>query len=354
MTKEIQSFKKEIDDILVPHDKLEAIIVKVVEETAPKRISSIRKKVWYGASAAVITFGMVLGSAAFSPAMAGILSKVPIIGSIFSESGDPGLAQVSEQGLTNVVRESQAVGDTTLTVDEVFYDGTRFTISYSLESERAHGESYLSSGPDLTINGEPINFSAGYEETPVTANFRTGILDIAVSEDLPEDDFELGLTFHGEDDKRWNFTIPITVHADVTRVAIDHQQQAGGIDLTVSDLKMGPTRALITFHTISKEDNWLSSFLEFKVVDERGNEIKSYSGGSQGELIGEKVYTTGSHFFDPISDDVKELTFIPYLDLPADGGGVEIDEDGNKTELEFELSQGEDIQFDSFTVPLSR
>lgn len=352
MTEETQRFKKAVDDIHVPHEKLAAIISETAENALEKRKPSVRKKLLYGTAAASVAAGLLFGLSAGSPALAGVLSKVPLIGSIFSESGDPGLERVSEEGLTNVVQKAQTVGDTTLTVDEVFYDGTRFTISFSLESEKALEDHYLSSGPDPTINGEPINFSASYEETKVSANFRTGIYDIAVSEDLPEDDFELGLTFHGEDGKRWDFTVPVSVHADVTRVAIGHEQQAGGIALTVSDLKIGPTRALITFHTVSEGDNELANFIEFKVADEEGNEIESYFGGSQGERIGGKMYTTGSHFFDPLDDDVKELTLTPYLALPAGGGGVEIDESGKETELAFDFSGAEDIEFDSFTVTL--
>ncbi|MFE4243261.1 hypothetical protein [Peribacillus butanolivorans] len=39
--------------------------------------------------------------------------------------------------------------------------------------------------------------------------------------------------------------------------------------------------------------------------------------------------------FDPISEDIKELTITPYLALPTDGGGVELDENGEYRELDF-------------------
>jgi len=46
------------------------------------------------------------------------------------------------------------------------------------------------------------------------------------------------------------------------------------------------------------------------------------------------VYTSNKQF-DPIDSDVTEVTITPYLDLPTSGGGVEIDENGEETELEY-------------------
>lgn len=52
--------------------------------------------------------------------------------------------------------------------------------------------------------------------------------------------------------------------------------------------------------------------------------------------------------FDPVDSNVNELTITPYLVLPANGGGVQIDENGNEKEMEFKGDLIQQIEFDSF------
>ena len=75
--------------------------------------------------------------------MATIVSQIPIIGSIFSESGEHGLERVSELGLTQALGESKTVNGITITIDEVFYDGTRVTVGYSQQSEEPLDHYYV-------------------------------------------------------------------------------------------------------------------------------------------------------------------------------------------------------------------
>lgn len=349
MREKIHFFKNEIDSIPVPTEKLDAIIAKTVGEAAMNRKPRRRQKVLYGAGAAVIALGLLVSSAAVSPAMASIVSKIPIVGSIFAESGDRGLKQASEQGLVTTVGKPQAVAGISITIDEVFYDGTRFSIGYSLKSEKPIGELYLR--PELTINGESIGFSGSSEEDRKTDTYRTGILEIDSPAPFPENS-KLGLTFHAEDGKRWDFSIPVSVQNTVKLVPVGHKQQAGGIELTVTNVKIGPAGMLVTFDAVSKNTNYLPSYLEFKVVDQSGKEIVSHSGGSQGKTIDGKEYITGSRLFDPIGSDVKELKITPYLSLPSGGGGVQIDEKGKETKQNARLKRGEEIKFNSFTVTL--
>lgn len=349
-TKEIHSFKEKIDEIEVPTEKLDEIIAKTIKETEVKRP---RKRKWlYSTGVVAVTASLLLfGSAAVSPAMASVVSNIPIIGSIFGQSGDPGLEQVSEQGLTNIVGESQRVGNTTITIDEVFYGDTRFTIGFSLASDEPVDESYLTSGPEFTIDGEFISNAGSYGETEITPTYRTGILEIDAFEEIPES-FTLGLIFEGQDGKNWDFSFPITRQADAESIVVDHHEESEGIDLTIPDLKISPAGVLISFQALSEENDYLAASLEFNIVDENGNELVSHSGGSSGEIIDGLEYVTGNRLFDPIDDHVQELTITPHLVFPTAGGGVEIDEDGNETAIPFQSRQGEEIEFKSFTVPI--
>ncbi|MBA9025556.1 DUF4179 domain-containing protein [Peribacillus huizhouensis] len=351
MTDKIRSFKEEIDHIHVPVDKLDAIILNTVQGRLPKRNSSIRKKILYSVGAAVVVFGLFLSSATNSPVMANIVSQIPIIGTIFSESEDRGLEQVSKQGLADLVGITKTVEGTSITLHEVFYDKTRFTIGFSIESEKPLGEFYLSSGPSFTVNGKSFSHAGDYKETEISKTHRTGIANIEAFEELPEA-FTLGLKFNGKDGKQWDFSTPVSAQANVQSVAIHHTQKAGGIDLTVTDLQVSPAGLLFTLSAQSEKPGYLSGVLDFKVIDEKGNELVSHSGGSKVETMAGKEHLTGTRLIDPIGDNVKKLTITPYLTQPIGGSSVKIDAQGNDTITEFNPLKGADIEFKSFTVTL--
>ncbi|GEC91484.1 DUF4179 domain-containing protein [Brevibacillus brevis] len=130
------------------------------------------------------------------------------------------------------------MGGHAITVNEVYYDGTRFTIGYTLETKQAVGEHYLGSSPDLTANGKAFGYTGSSKHTQITPTLATGIVEIDAINGLPKE-FKLGLSFHGEDGKEWSFSLPISSRTDTKRIPIHHQQQAGSIDLTVSDITMG-------------------------------------------------------------------------------------------------------------------
>ena len=187
-----------------------------------KEKGAIRKKVLYSLGAAVVAFGLLVGSATVSPVMATFVSQIPVVGSIFSESGERGLEQVSELGLTQVVGESKTIEGNTITIDEVFYDGTRLTIGYSLASEEPLGEFYLGSGMDFTIDGKRVSFGGSSGETEITPTYRTGLYNIEpASTDIPEK-FTLGLFFEGEGGERWKFSVPVKTQssADLSQSTI--------------------------------------------------------------------------------------------------------------------------------------
>ncbi|WP_438313393.1 DUF4179 domain-containing protein [Sporosarcina sp. FA9] len=352
MTDKIPAFKSEIDKIHVPSEKLDAIISQTLRKNVPKRKKSMCKKLIYTASAAVVALGLLVGSATVSPVMANFVLQIPLLGSIFSESGDLGLVQVSNLGLTQAVGVSKAVKGDTITIDEIFYDGARFTVSYSLETKEPLGENYFEhSGPDFTVDGKTVSYSGGLSETDVTPTYRTGVFSIDAITELPEE-FIFGLHFKSLDNKRWKFKIPVKAQSGVEVVTINHTQKAEGIDLSVSDLKISPAGLLIHFNAVSNENFFLTSSIDFHVVNEEGIEIGSHSGGSKGTNENGKVNQSGNRLFDPISDSVKILTVTPYVSHSTEGGGVEIDKDGTETKIEFKPYDGKRIEFDSFTISL--
>ncbi|MCG3087446.1 DUF4179 domain-containing protein [Sporosarcina cyprini] len=353
MSDKIPMFKKEIDDIPVPVDKLDDIITKAVQEGVQKRKRLNGNKLLLSVGAIAATLALLIGSATVSPVMANIVSQIPVLGSIFSESGDPGLKRVSELGLTQVVGESKTVRGNTITIDEVFFDGTRLTVGYSLTSEEPLGEFYLDQGIDFTIDGKKFSFGGNGGETEITPTYRRGIYNIEPSGiDVPEE-FKLGLSFEGKGGERWKFFIPVKTQTGAEFVTIDETQQAGGVGLNISTLEISPVGLRLTYNTVAEENEFFSgAYIKFKAVDSSGNELTiSSEGGGHSKNENGKIYAKGNSLFEPIDESVTKLTITPYLDLSSVGGGVEFDGAGNETSIDFEPNK-EEIKFDSFTVTL--
>ncbi|MFD5853487.1 DUF4030 domain-containing protein [Cytobacillus pseudoceanisediminis] len=77
---------KEVDKIKIPEDKLDQAIQQGLRR-GKKSQRGFGKKVIYTCSAAVLLFGLLIGSASVSPTIANVVSQIPYLGQIF-ESKD--------------------------------------------------------------------------------------------------------------------------------------------------------------------------------------------------------------------------------------------------------------------------
>lgn len=343
-----------------PRDEVRAAMARGIQQAEelgkPVQMNrrGIRKLFVYIASA-VAVFSMTIGTAYVSPTFASTLSKLPIIGSVFNDSGLPGLKKASEQGLTKAVGETQTINGISITVDEVLYDDSRITVGVTMESERELSEFYFRAGMDITINGNRPSVSSGsYSERILSPTVRTGIttFDVKQIEDMP-DSFKLGLTLEGENGEKWTFSIPIEKITEIVHVPVNHQQQVDGIQLGVSNLSISPSGITLDYEATEKGiiDN-PPAFIEFFVTDEQGREIASHSGGGKAQYDEGVWKLSSSKSFDPIAKDAKKLIITPYLSIPTNGGGVRIDANGKETHLPFNPSAYKDEKFQPFTVEI--
>jgi Family of unknown function (DUF5643) len=87
-------------------------------------------------------------------------------------------------------------------------------------------------------------------------------------------------------------------------------------------------------------------------MDQDGNEMAGRMGGASGERVKDKIVFKSRKQFDPLDSNVTELTITPYLVIPSDGGGVEIDENGKEKEVKFKRDSIRPVEFDSFKVKI--
>lgn len=309
----------------------------------------------YAMSSIAAVFILLVGTSHFSPALATSLSQIPIIGSVFGDSDLIGLQQAQEKGLTTQIGETQTINGISVTLDEILYDQNNITIGLLIESEEELEEFYFGSDMEFTINGEAPDASSGsYGEEILSTTSLTAIQEISVTDEMP-DHFDLGLLLQGENGEKFYFSAPIKLVGNIEKVPMQHTETADGIELDVTEFSYGDAGASISFTSTEDAkaaDAGISraSAIEFKMIDQDGNKIESHSGGVQGERIKDKMVYTSHKQFAPIDSSVSELTITPYLELPTDGGGVEIDEEGKEKELEFKGNSLQQVEFESFKV----
>lgn len=354
MNNKISSFKKEIDKIQVPVEKLDTIIGNVLDGEMPKRKGMVWRRMAIGTSAAILSLGILVGSAAVSPAMANFVSQIPIIGSIFSQSEDKGLVQVSETGLAQVIGETKTVNGTSLTIDELFYDGTRFTFSYSLVSDVPITDNHYLIPSSTTIDGEQYISGMGRgDEVVISPTERTGIYELGTikpeREQLLKEEFELGLWFEGKGGEKWDFHIPVVKQAAVQLIDINEVQQLEehNLKLIVTSIESGPGGMLLNYKIESPYDRNLASFIRFQVFDENGNEYKANTGGGYGER-----YVKMNVLYDPIKDDATQLTINPYMYIPEEGTAFEFI-GGEMVPKDYSAYREKMYPFKTFRVKLS-
>jgi hypothetical protein len=349
-----------------PRDEVRGAIAKGIQQAEeqtnlsqpPVQIKrkSKRKPLLYIASTAA-AFSIMIGSAAYvSPTFASTLSQLPIVGSVFSNSGLLGLKQASEQGLTSTIGEKQTINGISVTVDEVLYDESNITVGITIDSEKELSNEYFGAGLDFTINGKNPEVSSGsYGEKVLSPTVRTGIATFDVKDNMP-DSFEMGLVLEAKGGEKWEFTAPVKKITDIVYVPVNHHQQAEGIQLDVSKISLSPSGVALTYEATEKGiiDNAQigASFIEFRMTDEHGKEITSHSGGGEGHFNDGQWKFSSTKSFDPISKDVQKIVITPYLMLPSDGGGVQIDHTGVETKIPYDKSALKEVKFQPFTVEI--
>lgn len=322
MNSQWPDFKKEMDKISVPIDKLDSIITDTINENRVKK--SKKKIALYSLSAAVIGFGLFIGSASISPAMAKIASHIPIIGTFFNDVNDEGLRIVGQKGLTQIIDQTSKDNGITLTMNEIFYDGTRLTFGYTQESLFAIGELER---PTIVVNGKEINFSSSYSGNFVTPQKYKGVIDINPTEELPEEfNIKIRIDAVGPIPGKWEFEFPVKQSNEVTVIRPQEVKMIEQAEVQITSLKLGPAGTdLAVKITMDEENNMLDPYmLDFYILDEEGDILDIVSKSGHGETENGKAVDNLDILYTPLKEGTKKVSIIPYI-IPMTEGNAEED-----------------------------
>ncbi|CAM3807494.1 DUF4179 domain-containing protein [Mesobacillus thioparans] len=337
MSSQFPNVKNEMDQISVPVEKLDNIIAQTVSGTKVKKPK--KRIVWYSMSAAVVGFGLFIGSAMVSPAMAKVAANIPIVSTFFNDVGDEGLKIAGQKGLTHTVDQTAKDKGITLTINEVFYDGTRLTLGYTQESLLPLGELER---PVIKADGKEINFSSGYSGEFITPQKYKGIVDITPTEELPEN-FDMKIHFDavGLVPGNWSFQFPVRQSNEVKVISLDEKMKLMGAELNVNSLKIGPAGTVLDMKIIADSGLLDPNSLEFYLIDDKGSVINFLNGRLQGETVDGKEYGALQRLYEPLDESVRSVKVIPYrIEFPL-GDLKEESVKLDHIELPFTMSQGE-------------
>ncbi len=310
MNNQLPEFKNEVDKIAVPTEKLDLIIANTIKENKVKKPK--RRIALYSLSAAVLGISLLIGSAIASPAMAKIASHIPLIGVFFNDSDDEGLRIAGQKGLTQIVDQSAKDNGITLTMNEVFYDGTRLTFGYTQEALLAIGEIER---PTIEVNGKEINFSSGYSGDFITPLKYKGTMDISPTEELPEE-FELKMRIDavGRIPGKWEFVFPVKQSNEVTVIRPTEVKSIEGAEMKISTLKLGPAGVSLAVQvTADQNQNKLDIYgLHFYILDKKGNMLDIVSASGMGDVENGIETAKLDILFSPLKEGIKKVEIIPY------------------------------------------
>ncbi|RFB13485.1 DUF4179 domain-containing protein [Bacillus sp. HNG] len=340
MSKHYPEFNKELEKIHVPVEKLDRIILQTINENnkqKPRRKKIILTTIGSVAAA----FILFLGSATFSPTLAKVASEIPLVGTFFNESSDEGLQIAGKSGLTQVVNQKAKDNGVKLTMNEIFYDGTRLTFGMTHESLFAIGDFER---PTILVNGQEINFSAGTSGKFINPSKYEIVMDIKPTEDLPEEfDMKVIIDAVGLIPGNWEFEFPVKQSNEVTVIQLNKTNVIYDAEVTVETIKLGPAGTDLAIQIKSDPNNTkIDPYLDlnFAMIDEQGRVLRSLSSSGHGDKIDGVEVANLDYLYTPIKDGVKRLTILPYK-IPMGMGAVDdVSVSLNET-LPLTLDQGE-------------
>ncbi|WP_147532950.1 DUF4179 domain-containing protein [Bacillus marasmi] len=314
MNNKNQDVKEAIEKIEVPIEKLDNAIQLAIKRAKTKKKKYPRK--WYRLTGAVSLAAFVfIGSAFVSPTMAKVLSNVPLLDSVFEFVGDRGLETASQKGLSNKINQTVTDKDITLTIKDIFYDGTRLSISYIQEfPDQLDDLGEL----ELKVDGKEINFADSRTGELVSDHQYAGIVNIKPTEELP-DSFELSIKLKeiGGVKGAWSYNIPVKKSkGDVKTIHINNTSVYKDTTITVKTVKVGPAGIKLSVDLSSaKGDKELimKNLLKFNLIDDQGVGLTHLDETGSGGEVGGKIVMNMDYTFAPLESDTEFLTISPFL-----------------------------------------
>lgn len=334
--KEQNDFKKALDEIPVPTDKLDAILTDTFKKKTKK--FTLKRWVKYSAAVAILSLGMIT-SANLSPAFANFITQIPIMGHAFEyfilqEDYYEAYGDIS----TDIGMSAESNG-VELLIEQAFFDGNTVTLSYVLRTEKKFDTS-PTFGNVPTVEGSWNN--AGYEAEYIEDIGYVGMMTV-LNWGNTKDKVNVvwkpkSITFDDQTiDGDWKFAFSLD-KLEGTQIEINEQVSKDGVTVKLIDaIKTDVNLTIKYMQEIlpSVLDEWSAVEAELSAIDNLGNEYEvPYNGG----VVTEDAITNEDFRWNAtihgLNPDATSITFYPFAHLSKIGTeAIRIDFDPIVVEL---------------------
>ena len=343
MNNQIPEIKEAIEKIEVPIDKLDKTIDVAIKRAKTKH-KNPKSKLYPLIGAASLAICALIGSAFVSPAMAKVLSSIPVMNSVFEFVGDRGLEIASQKGLSEKIEKTVIDKNISLTMKDIFFDGTRLSISYIQKSPNEWDDL---GELKLKVNGKEINFGDSRTGEFLSDNQYAGVINIRPTEELP-DSFNLSISLEniGKVTGDWNFEIPVTKSKEAVKTIQTNQtMDYKDTKVTVKTVKIGPAGIKLSVDLTSSagENPQMvdDSLLLFNLLNDKGESLTSSGGSGSGNDEGGKHVMNMEYSFSPLEESSEFITISPFLIPITIEDSTRIEQLLHLNKLPISLNQGE-------------
>ena len=286
MKEETKIIKDTMDAISAPSEKLDSIIENSFKRGASSRKRKGKKRAGY-VLAATLAISILGGTIMLNPAMANMISQLPVIGNVFDYFGSTSKPAYKEFGqlATDVGRTAEDKG-VLINIDQGVFDGTTITLAVTIQTNKNYGSSLMFDGWP-SVEGVPTgNAGASFEK--VKGLGYAGIMTITPHFENTPDEVDviwepkmlLGDKKEVKGDWKLDFSLP-RIEAEVQ--TLNKEVEKDGVAILFKEVRKTPLTFNIYYQQLvdpAMLDEWIAVEAEMKATDDLGNEYEvPYNGG---------------------------------------------------------------------------
>ncbi|MEK5060004.1 hypothetical protein BK126_19235 [Paenibacillus sp. FSL H7-0326] len=303
-----------------------------------------RHKTWLLTSLSTAAGVILVASLFTSSSMAASLQQIPVLQSIFRLAGDLGLYRAANENLSDHPNAVASIGDITVTVPEVVYDGNRVSLSLIRAAGSSASMSLRDQISDIDIWVDDVNVQASESGNHIPifsfpgADDNSAIIEFVDlgnqgGESFP-DQFKLTLRLSMN-----GFSDPLSLSVPVTMTSGDHieiepsiSKDDGDLTFSLKRIELTPITTNITTAISLPEGvayDAITNGIAFDVLDESGNKLQTLTGIGRSDAV-RNTFISDTRY-QPFAEVPEKIIIRPYKYIYNDSSNTTFakDENGN-------------------------
>lgn len=257
-----------------------------------------------------------------------VVATVSFLGSLFSEYGDEGLKEAVKKNPVQQINQTVDNNGVKITFNEIFYDGARISVAYSIESHsgKLKGRDLNILFFNMKVDGKaPVEYGfSGTVKDKKIGNKYMKVQNIDIKQTLP-DKFNLDLSIQelttadiGERESvkgDWTFSLPVKRIGETYQYAPNVSKHTDLGEIWVKDVTFAPSGMQLEIETKQpKELINKMGYIEYMVLDDKGNEIETIGGSHTSFKYKNDIGTgTTNRLYVPVKKIPRFITIKPHV-----------------------------------------